>query len=201
VQITKKLFLCNPELPKDLSISNAVTVNRCSTTYPWRPNAGITPLHRRWWWSQCSRPQGHCRTWCKVSGATQTSPPRTCTCTMITMTPGISDLAEIAKVDGFWPNPGTPQHGGVQRWCDLNPTQPFGRSRWRERGGGGEYGAQGGEGSSRLVLLCHEHLSLGPPLYSGEGVHLAPPPRHLGKRPRERRPRAAAGRVQRAAPT
>jgi hypothetical protein len=29
-----KKNLCNPELPKDVSISNAVTVKRCSTTYP-----------------------------------------------------------------------------------------------------------------------------------------------------------------------
>jgi hypothetical protein len=40
------------------------------------------------------------------------------------------------------------------------------------------------------VELCCCNLSLGPPLYSGEGVHLAPPPRHLGWRPRETRPRA-----------
>jgi hypothetical protein len=48
------------------------------------------------------------------------------------MTPGISNLAKIAKVDGVGPNPETPQHYGVQRWCDLYPTQPFGRPRERE---------------------------------------------------------------------
>jgi hypothetical protein len=37
----------------------------------------------------------------------------------ITMTFGILDPAKIAKVDGFGRNPETPQHNGVQRWCDL----------------------------------------------------------------------------------
>jgi hypothetical protein len=34
MQIIKKLFLRNPELPKDLSISNDVMVNISSVTYP-----------------------------------------------------------------------------------------------------------------------------------------------------------------------
>jgi hypothetical protein len=34
MQIIKKLFLRNPKLPKDLSISNAVMVNISSMTYP-----------------------------------------------------------------------------------------------------------------------------------------------------------------------
>jgi hypothetical protein len=48
--------------------------------------------------------------------------------------------------------------------------------------------------------LCYEHLSLGPLYIVGRGVHLAPPPRHLGRQPRERRPRAAAARVGPAGP-
>jgi hypothetical protein len=37
------------------------------------------------------------------------------------MTSGISDPADIAEVEGVAPNPETPQHDGVQRWCDLYP--------------------------------------------------------------------------------
>jgi hypothetical protein len=103
---------------------------------------------------------------------------------VITMTPIIFDLAEIAEVDGL---------DRIRWWCDLNPTQPFKRprererERERERGGGGEGGAPGREDSSRLMELVLLISLLGPPLYSGEGVHLAPPPRHLGRWPRERR--------------
>jgi hypothetical protein len=32
---------------------------------------------------------------------------------------GIPDPAEIAEVDGAGWNLKTPQHDGVQRWCDL----------------------------------------------------------------------------------
>jgi hypothetical protein len=35
---------------------------------------------------------------------------------------GITDPAEIAKVDDFGPNPETPQHDSMQWWYDLNPT-------------------------------------------------------------------------------
>jgi hypothetical protein len=42
----KKFILCNPKFPKDLSTSNAVTVNRSSDTYPRRLNAGITLPHK-----------------------------------------------------------------------------------------------------------------------------------------------------------
>jgi hypothetical protein len=38
--------LRNPEFPKDLSISNVVTVNRSLDTYPRRPNAGIMLPHK-----------------------------------------------------------------------------------------------------------------------------------------------------------
>jgi hypothetical protein len=31
----------------------------------------------------------------------------------------MSDPAEIAEVNEFGQNPETPQHDGVQRWCDL----------------------------------------------------------------------------------
>jgi hypothetical protein len=41
------LFQRNPELPKDLSTSNAIMVNSSSETYPHRPNAGITLPHKR----------------------------------------------------------------------------------------------------------------------------------------------------------
>jgi hypothetical protein len=57
-------------------------------------------------------------------------------------------------------------------------------------------GAPGREESSKARGNCVFHLSLGPPLYSGERVHLAPLPKaHLGWCPRERRPRAAVARV------
>jgi hypothetical protein len=39
--------ISNLKLPKDLSTSNAVTVNSCLVTYPCRPNAGITLPHKR----------------------------------------------------------------------------------------------------------------------------------------------------------
>jgi hypothetical protein len=50
-----------------------------------------------------------------------------------------------------------------------------------------------------VELMLYPSLH-GPPLYSGEGVHLAPPPRHLGQWPRERRPRAVVARVGPAPP-
>jgi hypothetical protein len=40
---------------------------------------------------------------------------------VIMMTSGIPDLAEIEEVDDVVPNPETPQHDGVQRWCDIYP--------------------------------------------------------------------------------
>jgi hypothetical protein len=52
-QITKILLPTQPQIVQDLSSSNAVTINEDSR----RPNARITPLHMRWWWSRCSRPQ------------------------------------------------------------------------------------------------------------------------------------------------
>jgi hypothetical protein len=58
VQITKIYWLCNPKLPKDLSNSNAITVNRSSDMYPHRPNEGIMLPHKRWRWRRRSRPQG-----------------------------------------------------------------------------------------------------------------------------------------------
>jgi hypothetical protein len=45
----------------------------------------------------------------------------------------IPDLGEIAEVDSFGQDSRTPQHDIVQRWCCLAPTQPFGRSREREK--------------------------------------------------------------------
>jgi hypothetical protein len=110
MQITKKLFPHNPKLPKDLSISNVVTVNRCSARYPWRPNEGIMPSDRRWWWSRHRWPQGCRRTWCNDSDATRAAPPRTHTRTVIMMTSQISDPAEIAVADGVGLNLETPQH-------------------------------------------------------------------------------------------
>jgi hypothetical protein len=75
---------------------------------------------------------------------------------VITMTPGISDPAKIAEVDGVGQNPETPHHDNMQRWCDLNPTQPFGSPRGggggRECGGGGEGGAPGGEEKAHGLL-------------------------------------------------
>jgi hypothetical protein len=50
------------------------------------------------------------------------------------------------------------------------------------------------ESSTARGIVCSPSL-MGPPLYSGEGVHLAPPPRHLGWRPRDEEPRAAVARV------
>jgi hypothetical protein len=61
------------------------------------------------------------------------APPRTHTRTMITMTPGIPNLAEIAEVDCFGLIPETPKHDGVHRWCSLALTQPFGRPRERDK--------------------------------------------------------------------
>jgi hypothetical protein len=65
--------------------------------------------------------------------------------------PEISDPAEIAEVDNFGPNPETPQHDDMQRWYDLNLTQPFGRPHEREIGGGGE-GDTPGEGEEARGL-------------------------------------------------
>jgi hypothetical protein len=52
---------------------------------------------------------------------------------VIKMTPGIPDLVEITEVVGFGWDPKTPLHDGVQWWCHLAPTQPFGRPCKRER--------------------------------------------------------------------
>jgi hypothetical protein len=49
-------------------------------------------------------------------------PPCTHTRRMIKMTPEIPDPAEIAEVDAFGRDPETPQHDGMQRWCNLAPT-------------------------------------------------------------------------------
>jgi hypothetical protein len=43
----KKIILQNLELPKDLSTSNVVMVNRILEMYPRRPNAGIMLQHKR----------------------------------------------------------------------------------------------------------------------------------------------------------
>jgi hypothetical protein len=40
---------------------------------------------------------------------------------VITMTSGICNPAKIVEVDGIGPNPETPQHDGMQWWCDLYP--------------------------------------------------------------------------------
>jgi hypothetical protein len=94
------------------------------------------------------------------------------------MTLGISDQAKIAEVDGVGPNPKTPQHDGVQRWCDLYPTQPFGGPHgWRRP-------AHQGDEARGQWLVCSPP-PWGLPLYSGEGVAL-PLARHLEQRPRER---------------
>jgi hypothetical protein len=80
--------------------------------------------------------------------------------------------------------------------------QPFGRPRGRERerqGVADQRGPmhQGGVRRRRMEKdsweLCCVLLSNWGPLYIvGRGVHLTPPPRHLGRRPRERGPTARA---------
>jgi hypothetical protein len=51
---------------------------------------------------------------------------------MITMTPGISDPAEIAEVDSFERDLETLQHDDMQRWCSLASRHPFRRPSKRE---------------------------------------------------------------------
>jgi hypothetical protein len=155
MQITIFLFLRNPELPKDLSISNIVTVNWCSTSNPWRPNVGLTLSHERCRWSRCSRPQGRCRTCCNDSGATHVAPLRTHTRMMIMMTSRISDLAKISKVDGLDRirklQKMTACSGGV-----ISLLRSPSGGHMRERGGGGEGAAHQGERRApRLVeIVC-----------------------------------------------
>jgi hypothetical protein len=112
------------------------------------------------------------------------APPCTCTRTVIKTIPGIPDPAKIMEVDGFGQDSETPQHDDMQRWCSLTLAQSFGRPcerekremrwRWHIREGSGELLAQ---------VVCFSP-TWGPPLYSGEGVHLVPLSRHQGRRPR-----------------
>jgi hypothetical protein len=111
------------------------------------------------------------------------------------MTPRIPNPAKIAEVDSFGQDMETPHHDGVQRWCHLAPTQPFGRpherkksERWRR------VAHQIAEESTRVSWDCVAHLSSwGPPLYSGEGVPL---PLHQGTpRPVAKGRRRAVARV------
>jgi hypothetical protein len=71
------------------------------------------------------------------------------------MTAGIPGPVEIAEVDGVGPNPETPQHDGVQRWCDLYPAQPFSRPHGRERGGGWQSGV-----GRRTKEVGGEHVAI-----------------------------------------
>jgi hypothetical protein len=61
------------------------------------------------------------------------APPRTHTRTVIMMSSRIPDPAKIAEVDGFRPILETPHNDGVQQWCSIAPTQPFGRPHERKK--------------------------------------------------------------------
>jgi hypothetical protein len=112
--ITKNYYLRNPELPKIyLSTSNAVTIK--PVTYLTEHVQG---LHSRTSIADLKVTK-------KELGAVTlvpqvAAPPRTHTRTVIKTTPKIFDPAKMAEVDGFGPDPETPQHDGVQRWCRLN---------------------------------------------------------------------------------
>jgi hypothetical protein len=71
--------------------------------------------------------------------------PRTHTCTVIKMTPGIPDPAEIAEVDGYKQDPETPQHDGVQRWCSLDSYAALREATSEGEEREEEAGAPGGE--------------------------------------------------------
>jgi hypothetical protein len=78
--------------------------------------------------------------------------------------------------------PKTPQHDGMQRWCDLLPTQPFRRSRGREVEVAIVQVEEDGSGQREegLVGVVCSPPPLGPPLYRGEGCTLSPSPSHKG---------------------
>jgi hypothetical protein len=59
VQITKNLCAMQPRFPKDLSISNAVTVKEFQTRTLVDRNTGIMLLHKCCYHRCHSRPQGH----------------------------------------------------------------------------------------------------------------------------------------------
>jgi hypothetical protein len=185
MQITIFLFLRNPELPMDLSTSNAVMVNRSSATYPCRPNAGITLPHKSWRWRRCSRPQGR-----EDLGAT-TPAPHNNTSTYLHMYGDHNVLR----------NPWSSRNCGSRRhWTESGNSaarrcatvvwsltyaalREAAQERERERGGGGRRprgwaAHQGGGRRARgfRCVLCWAP-PLGVPLYSGEGVHLTPHPR------------------------
>jgi hypothetical protein len=97
------------------------------------------------------------------------------------MTSRISDPTEIAEVDDVRPNLETPQHDGMQQWCDLYPAQPFGRpcgiERWRAAARGRPTHQGGGRISrhEELVMeLCVELLPLGSLYIVGGELHLTP---------------------------
>jgi hypothetical protein len=163
MQITNFLFLCNPELPKDLSINNSITVNWCSAIYPWRPNAGITPLHMSWWWSRCSRPQGRWRTWCNDSGATRAALPRTHTHTVIMMTPRNFWSSRDCENRWLWTSA---RRCAAVVWCQTYAAlrgAMWERERWRWRGRRTRR-----ERRRQVVCCCVSLPPPGPPLYSRE---------------------------------
>jgi hypothetical protein len=200
VQITKKLCATQPWFPKDLSISNDVTVG-VSHMYPRRPNTGIMLPHKRWRWSRRSRPQG------REDLRAMTSAPHE------------RHLYVLAHV--WWPRwlpepHFQPRCGSRQLWTGIwklcNMTACRGDdSRLLHSPSGGHAGERerqravaraspahqevvgGGHGGG--LVGCVVHLSSWDPLYIvGRGASL---PLHQGTRRRwpRRRRRAAAARA------
>jgi hypothetical protein len=141
--------------------------------------------HKRWRWIWCSRPQGRWRYWSNNSGVTRAASPRTCTCTVITMTPGIPDPAKIMEVHYF----GQGSRNSTTQWhavvvIPLVLCSPLGghagererwraaaRGGWRQGGGGGRLGEEG-----LVELVCSPPLPR-LPLYKWWGGCTLPPPK------------------------
>jgi hypothetical protein len=145
-----------------------------SVTYPRRPNTGITPPHRRWWWSRRSRPQGHVE--CDVTTpvrqyqhndpAPQVQHLQSFVHIRWTMTPSGSRIpAEIAEVDRFESDLKFPQHDSVQWWswpCSYASLRGATQEKERERRHMGE--------KERDVLNTWDLLRIFVLIFSPHGV-------------------------------
>jgi hypothetical protein len=158
--------------------------------YPCRPNAGITPPHRHWWWSQCSRLQGRVELDVMTPGRQHQRNDSVLQVQHLVVSytfderwllPESMDLAEIAEVDRFWSNPEFPQDDIVLQWIWPRSYAALWGATWEgdawEREWGGAWGGE--ERSSKgipSINLCQTLLQ-GVSLYRREEGSL---PSHQG---------------------
>jgi hypothetical protein len=180
--ITKKLLSTKPRITQDLSISNAVTTRSLVTYLTERGD--YTPAQ-----ALCHRGEHlHVLTHIRWS----------------TMTPGISNPAEIAEVYRFGPDPETSQHDNVQWWWWPRSYAALRGAALEKREKEGRRSAHQGERERRHMAFscCVFSSPLGPPLYSGEGCTLFPSTKAPGvAKGRARAAAAKGGGARPAGPT